>query len=476
MSVGVSSVRRVAGGGSSSSDDNSRGEVKTKQMGVKMVRVGIIGAGGRKEDGDGMTVKMLEKMCELVPLVLRHHFQLVDFTNLELASSGGPFASHVAPRHWLSDTLVSEADVGVADRIVWRAFHLYLPAPFVNGKYDDTNKDAATRVAAGVYNQLHAQFSQQLGKDTLVDVATAVLLEAEVHIHAGFLARDERLAEACDILVAFTWGDSGSEPKAGSGGAARQTWDYCRGKKLHIRLKQLDTELAHYKQLHSRFRSSSFSSSSSSSSASRKQKTAPLDTITAPTLQSRPVTAIASTVPSPSPPPPHTSPTSSSSSRSLQPSISKEHAKQKSTPLHSVTTKAIAPAHKTIVSSSSNSSKKTGMLSGRGGGGGFSAGERFRNTHDLCPDVRGVRQSGKRPIDLDSESETEDDSGAVGAHTKKLRLSGSGVTIAADDDDGYHTDDGDQVEYAPPPKLTPLHRPATHFPKSVPPRPRARTS
>ena len=283
-------MRRVdrtgtGGGGGGGGDDGGGGgeteqgpgkrhvrrEAKSERAGSDAIRVGVIGAGGRKEDGDGVTPRMLDKIAELVPLLLRHHFRIDDCSNLELASNGGPFCSHVAIRLWLDDAFdywlrppetssssssslssPSSSSAPAGQRIEWRALHLYLPVPLVDGKYNGPVGEPITRAAATVYNQLHAQCSRQLGEDTLSLLTIAANLDAHLHVSSGFLARDERLAEACDVLVAFSSGDSGSEPKAGSGGAVRQAWDYCRGRKLHVRLKQLDAELAHYRQLHAR--------------------------------------------------------------------------------------------------------------------------------------------------------------------------------------------------------------------------------
>jgi hypothetical protein len=427
------------------------------------VCVGIVGAGGKKEDGDGMTPKMLEKMSELVPLVLRHHFQLTDLGNLELAGSGGPFGGDIALQYWLSGALEVEVeadgdskDVADPDRIAWRALHLYLPAPFVNGRYDDASKDPATRTAASVYNQLHAQYSRQLGRDTLVDVASAILLEAQVHVHAGFLKRDERLAEACDILVAFTWGDSGTEPKAGSGGAARQTWDYCRGKKLHIRLRQLDAELAHYKQLHSRSRPSSASSSASRKQTSLCLAAAPASSAPASSAPP-PRPTVAGTVKSPAPPP-----ISALSSLSLPTSSQTRTPEASNERATTVPKKAV---NKNEVAPGSDGMRPMLRATYRDGSGGVESSER-----SALDGARSTNRNGKRAADAretsDAESgdeaQSEADVGNRGAKKSRSSMSAGRDNDEThgrddDDDDGYHTDDCEQIEYAEnqPPRIGP---------------------
>jgi hypothetical protein len=77
------------------------------------------------------------------------------------------------------------------------------------------------------------------GATSLDEVACAQALGATLDTtSSGFHARNSQIAR-CDFMIAFTWGDSSSEPKKGG---TYDTWKMSKCKnKVHIPLQRLST-------------------------------------------------------------------------------------------------------------------------------------------------------------------------------------------------------------------------------------------
>lgn len=118
---------------------------------------------------------------------------------------------------------------------------LHFPTEFKCGTdpgshcFHDNGLDDARNNPGRTANKLHSEFSQKTGKDSLDELMIAQSLGARTRTHGGFQARNTEVAKS-DYLLAFTWAE-GTEPK--KGGGTHNTWEKCRGRRLHIPLSSL---------------------------------------------------------------------------------------------------------------------------------------------------------------------------------------------------------------------------------------------
>lgn len=176
-----------------------------------MVRIGIIGTAGRKDDGGRLTDRAFGLMLNEARRVL------ADLPRPHLGVSGGAaWADHVAVTLFL---------YGEIDHLT-----LHLPAPLRRlGGFDESHADG--RIA----NHYHRAFSAEIRHDTLGDLADAFARGATATVSDGFHQRN-LLVGRCDFLLAFTFGD-GATPKDGG---TRHAWDRSVApRKVHVPLRDL---------------------------------------------------------------------------------------------------------------------------------------------------------------------------------------------------------------------------------------------
>lgn len=176
-------------------------------------RVAIIGTAGR-DKSKNMSIGLWNWMVEDVMSRIRKGAHVV--------SGGAAWADHLAVELFLR---------GHAGELT-----LHLPAPIKDGWFQGPYKSAAS--AANFY---HAQFSTVIGRHSIgeiVDASKHELCHGTVQpIGAGYGAMFQRnaLVAECEQMLAYTFGQ-GDVP---ADGGTKDTWDKCRGMKLHVPLINL---------------------------------------------------------------------------------------------------------------------------------------------------------------------------------------------------------------------------------------------
>lgn len=137
-----------------------------------------------------------------------------------LVSGGAAWADHLAVQLFLDGHV--------------KALTLHLPAPFANGVFIGPYRSAAS--AANYYHQL---FSNELEVNTLSEIELAASMpncdgtfEQAAEGYGAMFARNKKVAAAADLLLAYTFGE-GDVP---ADGGTKDTWDQCKGKRIHISL------------------------------------------------------------------------------------------------------------------------------------------------------------------------------------------------------------------------------------------------
>ncbi len=190
------------------------------------MRLAIIGTAGRKDDSKKLSAKSFQKMCSIAREVA---------TNIgatHLVSGGAAWADHVAVRLTLDKVIPSER------------LTLYLPAHFTPAGFDTTTRDGST---SAYYHRL---FTIALDHNSIIDLHQARDHGANFVINQkGFFARNAQVAENCDAILAFTFGDgpawkpvqfSGKTTSFEAGlkdGGTAHTFDRCHAPiKIHVPL------------------------------------------------------------------------------------------------------------------------------------------------------------------------------------------------------------------------------------------------
>ncbi len=162
----------------------------------------IIGTAGRGDDAKALTVAHWRMMVCIGQTVV---------TMLEcdhLVSGGSAVADHVAVQLFLD---------GAVKRLT-----LHLPTSFKHYDNGDAPHFVATDSGARL-NQLHAQFSRTANIDSLVQIARAIELGAEVHVNpGGFKARNSDVANAATHLLAMTLAGSCNVAEGGTADTMRK--------------------------------------------------------------------------------------------------------------------------------------------------------------------------------------------------------------------------------------------------------------
>lgn len=176
----------------------------------------VIGTAGR-DKSKPMTKGLWQAMCE----DFRGRIEPGD----HLVSGGAAWADHLAV-HAFTQGWVSKLT-------------LFLPAPLgLSGRFVGPPKSSAS--AANFY---HDRFSREVGIDSLAQILQAkqmsgveVTEEFPVPGYGSMFARNKKVANLCNAVVAYTFGQ-GDTP---ADGGTLNTWKQIRGgAKIHVALDQL---------------------------------------------------------------------------------------------------------------------------------------------------------------------------------------------------------------------------------------------
>lgn len=177
-----------------------------------MVRIGIIGTAGRKEDANRMSKELYDKMKILIYRMIIYIEP--DFSKIQLVSGGAAWSDHLAVSLYLEHSEIN--------------LSLHLPCQFDEGKYINSK-------TGNIGNYYHGKFSDKVGYNTLKEIGLCIQKGANIKVGDGFYDRNNSISQSVDYLIAFTWGTEG-KPKDGG---TSNTWKSCPPsvKKIHISLE-----------------------------------------------------------------------------------------------------------------------------------------------------------------------------------------------------------------------------------------------
>lgn len=204
-----------------------------------LVTVAIVGTSGREpEDAKRLTREVYRAMCKEAERVIRDEWKLAP-SAVRLVSGGSAWADHVAvdlflstrhPFHPAAATATAAAHYG--------GLTLFLPAPILpsTSVLSDGYLFSTTSTYGKRLNGLHRAFSAKAKSvkraserkhcRSITDMTDAkvfgAVLDTSSSNKGGFLARNTRIAQAAQYLLALTWGDDVKAPKAASG--THDTW------------------------------------------------------------------------------------------------------------------------------------------------------------------------------------------------------------------------------------------------------------
>lgn len=211
--------------------------------------IGLVGTAGRGQDGAKMNEKIYNAIVQSsLVLILKHcprPSQSLDFPEplleIQLYSGGSAWADHAAIDVWkIICAMVEEKKL--ANHVLKPTLTLFLPCyirsngeqfQFIDG---DLNKEGC----ASALNKYHAHFSKKMSRNTIKEIAEAEKLGAKLaYCKGGFKKlRNAQVAKhSRHLLIAYTWGESTTEPKDGG---TMDTWAKCHAKKkIHVPLASL---------------------------------------------------------------------------------------------------------------------------------------------------------------------------------------------------------------------------------------------
>lgn len=175
------------------------------------MKIAIIGTAGRDKTKP-MTKRLWNWMIE--------HAKAHIPEGAHLVSGGAAWADHLAIYLFLKEHA--------------RELTLHIPAPYYDGRFH-----GPMRSAASAANYYHGLFSKVVGYDTLAEIGKVADME---HCHGSFqpaqdgyaamFARNKLVAKEANKMFAYTFG-TGDEP---ADGGTKNTWDQCRGERIHVPL------------------------------------------------------------------------------------------------------------------------------------------------------------------------------------------------------------------------------------------------
>ncbi|MGC4055616.1 MAG: hypothetical protein QM757_42880 [Paludibaculum sp.] len=191
------------------------------------MKLGIIGTAGRKEDLERLNPDMFGRMCEQTELLiraLRSNGETVD----GLVSGGAAWADHVAVFLFLRGEQSSiPGDLTLS---------LHTPSEW------DSRKDRYVENRDGhTANFHHDNFQLKTGIPSLRQIRESMSSErAFVASGGGFRARNQKIAEEADVLLAMTFGQgSAVKPKSGTEDTVRKYAALGKTRLFHLDLNTM---------------------------------------------------------------------------------------------------------------------------------------------------------------------------------------------------------------------------------------------
>lgn len=181
----------------------------------------VIGSAGKGQDYDRMTKDVFYKMVNKTEKLLEKETK----AKITLVSGASSWSDHVAVYIFLKRLEKSPVNLT-----------LHLPCRWCPiTKRFDNESECGQRL-----NFLHSQFRRKTGIDPFWQISQALSNKqfCSWQITPGFKERNTKVANGCDIMIAFTFNDENpKEPKPRSG--TRDTWDKCtlpKSNKIHFNL------------------------------------------------------------------------------------------------------------------------------------------------------------------------------------------------------------------------------------------------
>jgi hypothetical protein len=177
--------------------------------------VGIIGTAGRGDDYAKLSYDLYQNCGKKILNLVK------EFDVDGLVSGGAAWMDHLAVSIFLKSQI---------------KLKLHFPTNFEFNPLGYVEKGGKLD-SGSVANYYHNRFSQILGRNSLQDIAKALIRNAEFEVTQGFKERNTKVAEDADILIAATFGEG---EKLKSGGTL-DTWNKFAklkptNKKFHIDL------------------------------------------------------------------------------------------------------------------------------------------------------------------------------------------------------------------------------------------------
>ena len=211
-----------------------------------VIRLGIIGTAGRREDGTRMSRVVYKAMAEEVYRLIQVEWRLAP-SNIQLVSGGAAWSDHLA----VDMLLAGAKKTKWANRPAFHSLKLYLAASW------DSPNQCYSEVQRGAYNTgkisnwYHHKFTERMQEHGLKDYHSLERLHRCIQqgrqgrlpviaeIGSDFFKRNQNIASNVDYLIAFTWA-SGPIPKKGG---TLYTWEHTQlpdSRKTHVSLATLN--------------------------------------------------------------------------------------------------------------------------------------------------------------------------------------------------------------------------------------------
>jgi len=163
--------------------------VSIKIVPIIKYTVSIIGLSHITESSK-TTIEVYGKMINDCFVQIKNNWNL-NSTNVTLVSGGCSFSDHIAVLLYLTGK--------------FKGLTLYLPCKF-DGKFLDTGQFHWSQNPGRVLNKYHADFSREMGFDSLGDLTKAIEIGAKIEVKNGFHARNSFVAKS-DYVIAFSEGE-----------------------------------------------------------------------------------------------------------------------------------------------------------------------------------------------------------------------------------------------------------------------------
>ncbi len=182
-------------------------------------KIAIIGTAGRKEDGERLNLSKFNLMKSKAREYILSDLG-IDFNEICLVSGGAAWADHIAVSLFLEHPELQ--------------LKLYLPAEY---SMDDAIFKVATtnRMDPGkIANYYHQLFKDNTKIRSLMEIRKAIQKGADIEVYPGFMERNLLVANSCDYMIAFTFGEDGVKD-----GGTKHTWDASSAQKIHFPIQDL---------------------------------------------------------------------------------------------------------------------------------------------------------------------------------------------------------------------------------------------